>query len=138
MPTADSVKGLSRLQREILCGTLALYRDVEEYGNDFAQMLVKTGGVGLKHLRPRGVSPADRAAFSRALKRLEARGLIVCSNTTSGIPSGPRARYIRTSADEPHGRTDSLFLTDLGRETTERLTNTGVYMLTVAKVGATS
>jgi hypothetical protein len=68
-------------------------------------------------------TPAACAAFSRALRRLEGRGLIVRTNVTRGMPSGHRKRCIRLLASEPHAtRTDHVLLTEAGRETAKRLT----------------
>jgi hypothetical protein len=41
----------------------------------------------------------------------------------SGMPSGPLKGRIRTSAEEPHRRTDWIYLTDLGRQVAEQLQN---------------
>jgi hypothetical protein len=76
-------------------------------------------------------TPAACAAFSRALRRLEGRGLIVRTNVTSGMPSGHRKRCIHLLASEPHGkRTDlhpfmSLLVLDCPRLSIQELTGDG-------------
>jgi hypothetical protein len=73
---------------------------------------------GLRRRSRRGTwgwTRAESAGFSRALRCLEARGLVLRTNITSGMPSGPKAGRVPTSADQPHRRSDHLYLTDLGR-----------------------
>ena len=53
-----------------------------------------------------GSTPADRAVVSRALRRLEQRGLVERKNQRTGKP----------------GRTTNVRLTDRGREIAKRLT----------------
>jgi hypothetical protein len=61
------------------------------------------------------------------LRRLEARDLLLRTNTDSGMLSGPRKGLIRIQADEPHeGRANSAILTEAGKEAAKGLTNTGV------------
>jgi hypothetical protein len=84
----------------------------------------KAAGVPIRRLRDYGSDRgrSDSAACSRALKRLEQRGLIVRSNQTTGLPKGhPRGGYVRMAVDEPHIRTDMVLLTDAGRTEAERL-----------------
>lgn len=52
-----------------------------------------------------GITPVERASDSRALARLERRGLILRQNITR----------VRQSADEPHRRTTHVQLTPAGR-----------------------
>jgi hypothetical protein len=60
------------------------------------------------------------------LRRLEVRGLLVRTNTDSGMLSGPRKGFIRLRADEPHeGRANSAILTEAGKEAAKGLTNIG-------------
>jgi hypothetical protein len=68
---------------------------------------------------PTGLPPARRASLSRALRRLERRGLILRQNTTTGNPETGAARK---SPDEPHTRTNGVALTVAGLELCERLT----------------
>lgn len=124
MSTATATK-LSRLQERILAALLCLCRQVEERGNDFAKTDLAVWGVPLQWLRGKrqvGVSdytPADSAAFSRALVRLEQRDFILRSNQMSGVPSGPGAGRARTSKEQPHGRTTHVRLLDAGRKMAE-------------------
>ena len=64
-------------------------------------------------------SRADSAAYSRAVRRLEARGLVLRINRSRGDPTTGR---IRGSAREPApGRSDCLVLTESGEEVAHRL-----------------
>src|SRR5262245_14440457 len=104
---------LSKPQRGILRNLLRYVEHAEAlpgalrvYGKETVPVKWRRGG------RPKG--RADSAAFSRALRRLESRGLVVRTNVAGGMPSGPRKGSIRQRLDEPHGtRTDHVFLTDL-------------------------
>jgi DNA-binding MarR family transcriptional regulator len=61
---------------------------------------------------------ADRAAFSRALRRLEQRGLVVRTNYSRGLPDG--SGWARQRADQPAPvRSDHVILTDQGRAVAE-------------------
>lgn len=111
--TRRATSGLSRLQRELLA-RLLVYDDRARAGTpQFGYW-----GVPVKWLRREGDrTRSGSAAFSRALARLEARGLALRSSQNSGVPSGPRKGYIRTSPDEPAPRrADLVVLTDAGRE----------------------
>jgi DNA-binding MarR family transcriptional regulator len=83
--------------------------------------------IPLRELRGRrsrrgawGKTRADSAAYSRALRRLEARGLVLRTNVMSGRPD---TGHVRTAADQPHGRSDHVFLTDLGRQVAGQIQN---------------
>jgi hypothetical protein len=72
--------------------------------------------VPMKWLR-RGASKtkSESAAYSRALRELENRGLLIRSNLRSGMHRGPRAGQIRVSMDEPApARSDHVILTSAG------------------------
>ncbi len=58
-------------------------------------------------------TPSSRAAYSRSLKRLEERGLVLRQNQVSG---NPYTQMARASKDEPHNRTTHVQLTQLGEE----------------------
>lgn len=100
---------LSKFQRDLL---LWAYRNRP---TDPANVL---WGARLKW--PRGISPSKRASVSRALRRLEQRGLILRQNTTTG---NPETGLARKSADEPHSRTNCVALTPAGLELAGRLTH---------------
>ena len=58
---------------------------------------------------------SESAAYSRALRGLEKRGLVIRSNLRSGMHRGPRRGAIRTSPDEPApARSDHVILTPEG------------------------
>src|SRR5262249_36943074 len=119
---------LSALQKDILCCLWSHYQGFLKPGN--ATWL--RCGIRVKafrHEEPK--SPADRAAFSRSLRRLEQRGLIVRTNIRSGMPEeDPRVaeirvterRNIRVRAGDPMvRRTDHIILTAAGMEVAKRL-----------------
>jgi DNA-binding MarR family transcriptional regulator len=58
---------------------------------------------------------ADSAAFSRLVRRLEARGLVLRNNARNGVASGPSQGRARRSLEEPIARADHLLLTEMGR-----------------------
>ena len=108
MSTPQAGRKLSVPQRRILAALLRFHKDGS----------CTSCGVPLKWLRGRKQhwNASESAAFSRSLRRLEQRGLVVRTNTVTGITSGPRAGCIRQAADEPHtGRTNYVILTEAGR-----------------------
>ncbi len=114
------------MQKNVLRKVLHYIQHVEEHGNEYAKACLRgrTSGVPIRWLRGYGHDRrrSDSAAFSRALNRLEQRGLIVRTNTVTGLPPGhPRAGYVRQAAEEPHKRTNAIILTDAGREEAEYL-----------------
>jgi len=111
-------RGLSDLQRSILLRVAEATEWARPRMTDVALRCLEAQGVSLAWVR-RGMdkTPAGRAAFSRALKRLERRGLALRANRTSGLPEGPRKGYVRETVDEPHRRTDVVKLTPAGLET---------------------
>jgi hypothetical protein len=62
---------------------------------------------------------AQRAAYSRGLRRLEGRGLILRQNIVAGCPATSK---MRNSGRESHNRTTHIQLTGLGVEVAKRLT----------------
>jgi len=92
----------------------------ERRGGDFPEV-VRYRRVPLSCLRGQGASKrrADSAAFSRAVRRLEARGLVLRINRSRGVPPSGR---IRQSALEPAPRrSDCLVLTSAGEQAATRL-----------------
>jgi hypothetical protein len=116
-------RGLSQLQQSVLADLLLYVERVEADGNDYAKNNLCHFGVPVPWLRGRKVyhSPADRAAFSRMLARMERRGLIIRRNGVTGLLDGPRAGLSRASVEEPHTRTTGIILTDTGRKTAEQI-----------------
>jgi hypothetical protein len=109
---------LSKLQKVILRRLSAYVRQCRAEG-------LQDNGPGL----PRGVlfvpmkwlragaskTKSESAAYSRALRELEKRGLLIRSNLHSGMHRGPRAGAIRVSLDEPApARSDHVILTPAG------------------------
>jgi hypothetical protein len=106
---------LSRQQRGILVALLPYVAAAEERG-------ISRGTfpwhrcVPLKWLRQGAdKTPAACAAFSRALRRLEGRGLIVRTNATSGMSSAQGNRTMRLLASEPHATRTESCTADRGR-----------------------
>jgi hypothetical protein len=114
---------LSRLQKDILRRLLAWYEQLRAHPVRGSPVAV--WGVRLTDFRRRDRKDASsRAAFSRALARLERRGLVLRINGTNGLPDGhPRRGSVRRSLDEPApDRADHLLLTAEGEEAAKRLT----------------
>jgi hypothetical protein len=106
---------LSSLQKQILGNMLACIRSHERGGDDYGE-IVQLRRVPWSLLRPQGQPKdrADSAAFSRAVRRLELRGLVLRLNRTRGDLSTGR---IRSSTLEPAPRrSDCLLLTEAGEE----------------------
>lgn len=71
---------------------------------------------------PKSQTAAYRASLSRALKRLEERGLVVRQNCIHGFPGHPEGRAGRVSKVDPAPkRTTNVVLTAEGRAIAERL-----------------
>lgn len=109
---------LSKLQTWILFYLWERTSWVEKTGNDFANRMLEIGAVrwhpGRFHAK---WTAADRANVSRALQRLEARGLVIRNNDRTGI--GPA----RTSREQPApSRATCVKLTPAGRTIAKRLT----------------
>jgi hypothetical protein len=115
-----AVAKLSRLQKQILLDLLQFIWHHEKQKQDFPE-IVRYRRVPLRMLRTTDEpkSRADSAAYSRAVRRLEARGLVLRINRSRGDPATGR---IRRSAREPApGRSDCLVLTKSGEEVANRL-----------------
>jgi hypothetical protein len=111
---------LSRLQKQILLNLLQIIRRHENQSEDFPEIVLRRR-VPLAALRTtdQPKSRADSAAYSRALRRLEARGLVLRINRSRGDPATGR---IRGSAQEPPPRrSDCLVLTARGEEVARQL-----------------
>jgi hypothetical protein len=103
-------RGLSTLQQGILIELLDFVTE-----NPRPLGLVP-GAVPIRHLRGwfQDRTAADRAAFSRALRRLEQRGLVLRTNYGRGMPDSPG--NVRLRGDQPAPvRSDHVILTDQGR-----------------------
>ncbi len=114
----NSPAKLSALQKDILRCLLVHVRWMDGNGGR------ALWGVSVKGLREKGVSRSDSAAFSRAVRRLEARGLLVRTSCASGLPAEhERHGYIRLKREEPAPRrADHIILTPEGEEAAKRLT----------------
>ena len=99
---------------------LQFIRHHEKQSQDFPE-IVRYRRVPIRMLRTKGEpkSRADSAAYSRAVRRLEARGLVLRINRSRGDPATGR---IRRSALEPAPeRSDCLVLTKCGEGVANRL-----------------
>ena len=109
---------LSKLQKKIL-RRLVRYikrrkaKGLKESGPGFPRGLFF---VPMRWLRAYAdKTKSESAAFSRALRGLERRGLVIRSNVTSGIHRGPRRGAIRVLRKEPAPvRSDHVILTPEG------------------------
>jgi hypothetical protein len=117
--TAAPVAKLSRFQQAVLKWLL----DAREAGVSDRFFGVRWS-PGRDHRKAgQAWTAADRASWSRAVRRLELRGLVVRTNQSSGVPGdGPHKGQYRRVASEPHNRTTHLRLTALGIEAAKRLT----------------
>ena len=122
---------LSEQQKDILASILALYERIEASGNDFAARQLEIWGVPwrTKWLYC-DLTRSDHAAISRALSRLERRGLVIRQNSCTGTPGLPEVynrsiggmmpRDCRLSPEEPAPkRSDHVMLTLTGRQIAE-------------------
>src|SRR6202023_610829 len=66
-------------------------------------------------------SAADSAAFSRAIRRLAKRRLIILCNFAHGIRNGPNVGKVNIDPADKHARADHLMLTPKGREIAGRI-----------------
>jgi DnaB-like helicase N terminal domain len=114
--------GLSRLQKDILRDvweeTVRVERVLETKG--MTGLLARVQYWGIEWYPSRGHdrwTPTDRAVVSRALRRLEQRGLVERKNECTGQP----------------GRTTNVRLTERGREIAKQLTFSSRKMLAVAE-----
>ncbi len=80
--------------------------------------------VSIKGLRGSGPkSAADSAAFSRTVRRLARRELVIPCNLTHGVRSGPNAGKVNIDATDKNTRATHLLLTPLGRAIASRMQN---------------
>jgi hypothetical protein len=115
-----TVTKLSRLQKQILLALLRVIRRHEKRAADFPE-IARWRRVPVSALRrtDEPKSRADSAAYSRAVRRLEARGLVLRINRCRGDPTTGR---IRSSARQPApARSDCLVLTKRGEEVAKQL-----------------
>jgi DNA-binding MarR family transcriptional regulator len=107
----DPAFKLSKVQRDLLA---FLYAEHVAGG-------AGPGYDGCIHWRTEGTD-CQRATLSRALRRLERRGLLLRLNFFSGM--GERHGFgVRQSKNDPHNRTTHIKLLPLGVEIGKRLTN---------------
>lgn len=123
-PSADQVDAalakLSKQQRDILCHFWRLYIDQREReaspGFPGGCRIADTFGVPYRS----SGEASFRASLSRAVARLENRGLVLRQNARSGSPGFGRCRE---HADDPKPiRTTNVSLTALGKAAAKRLT----------------
>jgi len=107
---------LSRQQQDVLAHLYRLY--VDQAPGPFGVPWRTTG------------TRSGQASLSRALRRLETRGLVLRQNQVVGSPDSvavdpdgvSRPGYKRTSRDQRHGRTTHVELTAAGIEVAKGLT----------------
>ena len=100
-----TLNSLSHQQRAVLFWVARWMVHIEAAGTDTARARLPVWGVPWH--TGRNLSPARRASMSRAVQRLEARGLVLRTNPTSGL-------LRRTRADLAPRRATHLRLTPAG------------------------
>lgn len=127
------MQGLSALQRAILVCLFEDYVDLATPPTTKHWLSQLTHWGARLRLVADHETRATQAARSRALARLEARGLILRQNEVSGSPTRAMAR--RSAAEAPPLRTTHVLLLPAGIEVAERLTQkVGVWKLTVGDI----
>lgn len=126
-PRLSGRRGLSDLQRGILRHVLRQCQDIETSGDDYDRDELAEWGVAWRPFGDRRPNGSERAAMSRALRRLESRGLVQRRNVRSGDRFLEGFRPL-----SPFTRTHSVRLTDKGRRIAETVNNVpAVTLLTV-------
>jgi hypothetical protein len=106
----DPTARLSALQRDILCRLLAHEHRADQNGQSDPRC------TAIKDLRGPGPHlAADSAAFSRSIRRLASRGLVLLCNFANGVRSGPNAGKVTIDPTDKNARADHIMLTPLGR-----------------------
>ncbi len=120
MRMLEPSKRLSKLQLYILDRLLHSYRHIEATGDEQLIQSVYNTGIRLEEILGAGQPTRSQSASdSRALKRLEQRGLILRNSIVSGTPS--REGRLRGSVQElPPRRTDAIILLPPGRSIAEK------------------
>ena len=113
MTTADAK--LSQLQRSLL---LSLYGPCVDFTPEQAASDPAFLHFGCR-LKLNTAGRSDSAAVSRAMRRLEDRGLLLRQNQSTGNPATGQCRH---TAAEPHNRTTHVRLTLAGLDAAKRLT----------------
>lgn len=112
---------LSDLQASILLFALSLYERVEVGGNPHAKGQLEVWGIRWQPAKQHSLSRVATAAVSRAVARLERRGLVIRNNQLSE-PSRDGLGYSRQTLDRPPPRRSThLILTAQGRLIAEQL-----------------
>jgi hypothetical protein len=102
-----STTGLSDKQRVVLGWLAKAERDLDTRGSHLQRRELFGFGVPWYMRSRNGITPVERASDSRALARLERRGLLLRQNSGTG--------KARVSPDQPHNRTTHVRLTADGR-----------------------
>lgn len=108
-------RGLSKMQVNIMLVLFEVYNyQVERYGKQHVW--------GIPWIPSNYLDMTDykNASVSRALRRLEERGMILRDNDIHGTPDSNRPRT--SVSQRPPTRTTGVHMTNLGVETTKRLT----------------
>ena len=105
---------LSAAQCAILCRLLAHEQRAAGENGPHCVPIRALRGPGPK-------SRTDSAAFSRTVRRLAWRGLVVLCNLAHGIRSGPNRGKVRIDPADKNARADHLVLTEEGRKVAARI-----------------
>lgn len=106
-------RGLSTLQIDILKW---LHEQQDAFSHTIGAAWFSHWGTPWKG--DASLTNSERAVASRALRRLEQRGLVLRNNGVSGSPGTGKAR---TAASDPHNRTTNVRITDAGRALVQSL-----------------
>jgi len=114
---------LSQQQEDFLVWLLDRYRDLETPGRltEYGKHSLTHWGVRLPRFE-NGTSRSECASFSRAIRRLEQRGLVERWNTDSGNRETGMVAKLTDTPNVASHRTTNIRLTPAGRELAERLT----------------
>ena len=125
----DAIAKLSIQQKSILQHLWRLYlEDKQNQARPGFPAGCKTADTFGPVYRTKGPR-SDQASMSRALARLEARGLVLRQNICRGSPG--RGEYRRTADDPKSVRTHNVSFTDLGKVVAKWLTSGVAKMLTI-------
>jgi hypothetical protein len=117
--TAKTDARLSPLQRDLLRRLLACEQALGPAGEDDPPPAVPVKLVRSEAKK----TPADSAAYSRAVRRLTWRGLVIPCNLRHGVRRGPNIGKVRIDPADKHTRADHLLLTAAGRVIARSLAN---------------
>ena len=119
MSVISPTRPLSKQQHAILRNVLELERRTRQDGSGAGDP--KPQRVAVRDLRGAvRKSPSDRVCFSRALRGLARRGIIILYNLRRGVSAGPKAGKVKIKTTDKHTRATHIQLTEEGRAVASR------------------